>query len=210
MLGALAVGGYYGLRLLPLLRTHDASAAKVVLLHGLGRSEAAMLLLESALTAAGFDVHSIGYPSNDEPPEGLVDRVARDIERCCGDRPETVHFVGHSLGALLIRAYLAQHRPTNLGRVVLLGPPNKGSELADAERYELFSQTLLDRAGLNRWLPLPNDGMVSVESTRLEGMTDFIEFDVSHWELRNDRAVAAQVVEFLRNGRFSPTSARPG
>lgn len=235
------VGGYYIVRLLPLFTTHNEGGAKVVLLHGLGRTELAMLLLESALTQAGFDVHNIGYPSNDQAPEELVDMVSGRINSCCGDRAQTVHFVGHSLGGLLIRAYLGQHQPTNLGRVVLLGTPNQGSELADAGRHESLSHTLLDLAGptakalrtgpkgfasslpapnypvgviagtqdnpvSNGWLPIPNDGMVSVESARLGGMTDFITFDVTHWGLRNKPAVAAQVVEFLLHGKFAPAA----
>jgi hypothetical protein len=54
----------------------------------------------------------------------------------------------------------------------------------------------------NRWLPLPNDGMVSVASARLDGMTGFQTFDVTHWGLRNSRAVALATVAFLRDGAF--------
>ena len=232
---AVLFGGYYSLRLLPLLTTDNTGADKVVLLHGLGRSEMAMLLMESALTEAGFDVHSIGYPSTDETPEALLEIVSAEIDGCCSGRPETVHFVGHSLGGLLIRAYLGRHRPENLGRVVLLGAPNKGSELAD--RDESVPDTILAMAGptakalrtgpdgfpaslpapdypvgviagtrdnavSNQWLPVPNDGMVSVDSARLEGMTDFIAFDVSHWELRSEPDVTVQVAAFLLHGRF--------
>ena len=55
----------------------------------------------------------------------------------------------------------------------------------------------------DKWLPIPNDGVVSVESTRLDGMTDFIEIEVTHWDMRSDPAVAGRVTEFLRHGRFS-------
>jgi pimeloyl-ACP methyl ester carboxylesterase len=232
------VGGYYLIRLLPLITTNNEGSAKVVLLHGLGRSEMAMLQLESALTAAGFDVYSFGYPSNDQAPEVLVDMVSEKIDACCSKRRETVHFVGHSLGGLLIRAYLGRQRPPRLGRVVLLGVPNKGSELADAQQYVSLSEALLHLAGpaakalrtgpegfaaslpapdypvgviagtrdnpvSNEWLPVPNDGMVSVASARLEVMTDFMTFGVTHWGLRTEPAVAAQVVEFLRRGEFA-------
>ncbi len=46
-------------------------ADQVVLLHGLGRTESAMLILENSLAGAGFEVHNIGYPSNDAAPEEL-------------------------------------------------------------------------------------------------------------------------------------------
>ncbi len=231
------VGGYYSVRLYPLLTSDNAGADIVVLLHGLGRGKISTLLLESALTKAGFDVHSVDYPSTDHAPDALIEIVSERINHCCSNGPETVHFVGHSLGGLLIRAHLGRYKPKNLGRVVLLGTPNKGSELANADGYESISNTWLDLAGptakalhtgpnsfpaslpaphypvgviagtkdnpvSNRWLPLPNDGMVSVESTKLEGMIDFIAFDVSHWELRNKPAVAPQVIEFLTHGRF--------
>ena len=231
------VGAYYAIRLSPILLTDNQGAEKVVLLHGLGRSEASMLLMESALTTAGFDVHSIGYPSTDEAPEALLKLVSLQIDDCCQGKPETVHFVGHSLGGLLIRAYLGQHQPKNLGRVVLLGTPNKGSELAEVGPPGSLQNWALKLAGptakalrtgpdgfparlkspyypvgviagtqdvsaSNKWLPLPNDGMVSVESARLEGMTDFITFDISHWQLRSAPEVIEQVIAFLSNGRF--------
>lgn len=245
---SLGVGGYYLFRLLPLFTAENRGGEMVVLLHGLGRTEMAMLLLESALADAGYNVHNVGYPSQALPPESLVEIVSSEINRCCANRRETVHFVGHSLGGLLIRAYLGRYQPANLGRVVLLGTPNKGSELADVRHDELVSgelpagsllaNTLLELAGpaaralktgangfpaalpaptypvgviagtrdnplSNQWLPLPNDGLVTVESTRLEGMTDFLTFAVTHWGLRNDPAVAAQVISFLREGRFT-------
>ena len=235
------VGGYYVTRLYPLVTTDNAGADKVVLLHGLGRGKMSTLLLESALTKAGFDVHSIDYPSTDQAPEALVEIISQKIDDCCSGGPETVHFVGHSLGGLLIRTYLGRNQPSNLGRVVLLGTPNKGSELADTGRYQSVSNTLLELAGpaakalntgpnsfpaslptphfpvgviagtqdnpvSNQWLPLPNDGMVSVESARLDGMTDFIDLDVNHWGLRTEPDVASQVVEFLLHESFDHSS----
>ena len=118
---------------LPLFKPAPPDADQVVLLHGLGRTESAMLILENSLAGAGFEVHNIGYPSNDATPDELVAQVSTAINSCCANNDRTVHFVGHSLGGLLIRAYLAQGLPDNLGRVVLLGTPNHGSELADLE-----------------------------------------------------------------------------
>ena len=231
---ALIGGGLY-VADLPLFKPAPAGADQVVLLHGLGRTESAMLILENSLAGAGFAVHNIGYPSNDETPDALVAQVAAAIDACCANNDRTVHFVGHSLGGLLIRAYLAKGLPENLGRVVLLGTPNHGSELADVE--EGLPGTLLELAGptaqmlgtgpdgfaaslpapnfevgviagtrdaivTNEWLPLPNDSMVSLESARLEGMSDFREFNVTHWGLRNDPEVAEATIGFLQQGRF--------
>ncbi len=220
---------------LPLFRAAPSDAAQVVLLHGLGRSETSMLILENALAGAGFEVHNIGYPSQEESPDALVVRITAAIDDCCADNGRTLHLVGHSLGGLLIRAYLASHHPANLGRVVLIGTPNHGSELADLDAG--LPATLLEMAGptagmlgtgpddfpaslpppdypvgviagtrdavvTNQWLPLPNDSMVSTASTRLDGMTDFVTFPVTHWGLRNDGDVARAAITFLKEGSF--------
>lgn len=227
-------GGLY-IADLPLFKPAPPGAEQVVLLHGLGRTESAMLVLENSLAGAGFEVHNIGYPSNDETPAQLVARVSAAINDCCANNDRTVHFVGHSLGGLLIRAYLAAGLPDNLGRVVLLGTPNHGSELADLE--DGLPGTMLELAGptaqmlgtgpdgfaaslpppdfevgviagtrdalvTNEWLPLPNDSMVSLESAKLEGMSDFREFNLTHWGLRNNPAVAEATIAFLNAGRF--------
>ena len=241
LLIALLAGAVAGvprlLRLLPLVTEDNTGAERVVLLHGLGRTERAMLLLEGELVAAGYEVHSLGYPSREQSPEELLAGLTPQITACCELEARTIHFVGHSMGGLMIRAYLAEFRPPQLGRVVLIGTPNGGSELADVERHGAVTGYLLERAGPSAlalgtgeddfparlpppdypvgviagtrgtalgdtFLPVPNDGMVSVESTRLEGMADFMTLDATHWGLRNDARVADAVVSFLRTGRF--------
>ncbi len=107
------------------------TAEQVVLVHGLGRNEKAMLLLENRLTRAGYEVHAVDYPSLSEDPGALVSRVGEQVQSCCANNGRPVHFVAHSLGGLISRSYLDRQPLDNLGKVVLIGTPNHGSELVD-------------------------------------------------------------------------------
>jgi len=213
-----------------------ADRETVVLIHGLGRSAVSMWLLEARIEKAGYDVLALDYPSLGTTPAEVIDAAAMQINACCRDKAR-VHFVGHSLGGLLIRSYFAN--PENaammdrLGQVVMIGTPNAGSELVDHFRdswwLPILGATTLSlgttanslpaqlprppfRAGIiagsnGMWISdalfeEPNDGLVTVASTRLPNMADFIAIDVSHSMMRYDHEVADQTIEFLKNGRF--------
>lgn len=103
----------------------------VFLLHGLGRSRFAMWVLASRLEDAGFFVNNIGYSSINKSPEEILRDVSEQINALMPEKDQAVHFVGHSLGGLMIRAYLEGTKVKNLGRVVLIGSPNKGTPLVD-------------------------------------------------------------------------------
>ncbi|MEZ5492277.1 MAG: alpha/beta hydrolase [Gammaproteobacteria bacterium] len=208
----------------------------VVLLHGLGRTAGSMDELERKLQEAGYTVTNISYPSRNYPVEELSWlAVGEGLQRCSSGGTTTVHFVTHSLGSILVRYYFANRADPRLGRVVMLGPPNQGSELVDAlgefPGFGLLNGPSGDQLGtgdgsvpeslgavnfelgviagnqsLNplytALIPGPDDGKVSVESTRVEGMTDHIILPVTHtWMMFNDEVID-QVLYFLAYGRF--------
>lgn len=209
----------------------------VVLVHGLGRSDWAMWRFAHRLEAANYEVCLLDYDTLGESVGSVLFETTAQIDKCLLGAAR-VHFVGHSLGGLVIRSYLQRKLATlnkdNIGEVVLIGTPNKGSELADHFNGTWLmdvgggiSQALvtgthslgnnLDEVKVNVGIIAgsrssmltraqfsgPNDGLVSVESTKLAHMRDFITVDVNHTQMRYNKAVAEQTIHFLRHGEFS-------
>lgn len=207
----------------------------VVLLHGLARTAASMKVMAATLAEEGYHVANIDYPSRKAPIESLARKAVEDGLGAC-PAASTVHFVTHSMGGILVRYYLANHLLERLGRVVMLAPPNKGSEAVDAMRHVPGFSWLNGPAGyqlgtdknsvprslgpvdfelgiiagtrtlnliLSQFLPNPDDGKVSVESAKVDGMQAFITVPYTHPFIMTAKEVIDESVLFLRTGHFS-------
>jgi len=120
----------------------------VILLHGLCRSDASMKKMELRLTDAGFIVLNVDYPSRTAAIETLSEAaIARALQDARLEECTRVHFVTHSLGGILVRSYFKRHEHPRPGRVVMLGPPNQGSEVVDTLGSWWFFKKLNGPAG---------------------------------------------------------------
>ena len=203
------------------------SIREVVLVHGVWAPGLVMMPLGARLVREGFRCHRFGYRGSARPLAANADALAR-FARSLGP----AHFVGHSLGGLVILRALNEHPDLAVGNVVLLGTPARGSfsgrRLAGHRigRWMLgATQPLWRDAEFMRWrrtealgviagtmpmglgrafgrLPGPNDGVVCVDETGIEGMSERITLHVGHSAMLVSARVAAQTSAFLREGRF--------
>ena len=207
----------------------------VVLINGLARTEASFIVMEEALELEDYRAFRADYPSTDAPIAELAEVTLPRAIDTCGTR--TVHFVTHSMGGILLRYWIDRHGvPDRLGQVVMMGPPNQGSEVVDTlgdlaafgwlngpagAQLGTRAQGLPRRlppvtypvgviAGsqsLNPYfsslLPGPDDGKVSVASTRVDGMTAHLPLPVTHTFMMNNPLVIQEVLLILEHGRFA-------
>jgi triacylglycerol lipase len=207
----------------------------VILLHGLSRTRRSMAKLERALISHGYFTINVDYPSTTLPIEQLaLSSIEKAIAKCTD--ASQIHFVTHSMGGILLRYYLKHVALDKLGRTVMLGPPNQGSEIVDKiGNWQLFkmingpagqqlgtsTNSLPNQLGkvefelaviagskgftpfLSSFIPSPNDGKVSVESTKINGMQHHLILPVSHSFMMNNQQVIGQTIHFLNQGRFN-------
>lgn len=231
--------------LTPAFPTYSSTSQEcVIVLHGLGRTAFSMSLIESALNRDNYLVWNEGYPSTSGSIEDLAGTTIREgLAFCNHNKAEAVHFVTHSLGGILVRQYLQHNNISNLGRIVMLSPPNHGSEVADLLKDYTIYQFILGPAALqlgteedslteqlapvkgeigiitgvsssDPWfspvIPGDDDGKVSVESAKLDEMSDFITVNNGHTFIMRDATVIEQILHFIREGTFNkPEQQQP-
>jgi len=215
---------------------------EVILLHGLCRTSRSMAKMEHALTAAGYKVRNVDYPSRTASIQQLTDDVVgKAVADCHADGATKIHFVTHSMGGILVRSYLARHSIPSLGRVVMLAPPNQGSEVVDKLGGLILFRWLNGPAGnelgtntnstpnqlgpaafpvgiiagdrsinwINSFMiPGRDDGKVSIERTKLAGMSDHIVIHATHPFIMNNGEAIRQTIQFLGTGQFDRASGR--
>ncbi|PZD71453.1 hypothetical protein C1752_06384 [Acaryochloris thomasi RCC1774] len=221
----------------------NCAKAVVVLIHGLIRSARSLKQLRKRLLKQGFAVIGLNYPSRSANIVQLAEDGIPKALQAAAEIGEhlPVHFVTHSMGAILLRAYLKEHPEFSFGRAVMLGPPNKGSEVVDKLKGVPGFRLINGPAGfelstgqdstpknlgpvtgcvgviagvkpinplLSRLLPKPNDGKVSLASTKVEGMTDFLVVNASHTLMVDKREVIDQTLTFLQQGQFDHSAQR--
>jgi hypothetical protein len=211
----------------------------VFVLHGLAGGGLTISPLANRIEDAGYETKIIDYKTLGTTPEEIMLEVSSKIKFAMPlDTNMTINFVGYSLGSIVIRAYLDRDTLSNLGRVVLIAPPNKGSPLADFFKdtwiIDLFGETIqllgtdstsfpnsigdpyypvgiiagVGASSLNNfYLPGLDDGIVPLESTKLNNATDIIAFDESHIFMKFKKKIANQTIEFLKNGKFRKSNS---
>jgi len=208
----------------------------VILVHGMARSASSMNSMAEILQQAGYTVTILDYPSRKKTIQDLTDdHLAPAVKECLSQGATKVHFVTHSLGGILVRDFLSRHPAPELGRVVMLAPPNKGSEVVDRIGHWRAFKTINGPAGeqlgtaegspprslgkvnypvgiiagdrsinlINSgMIPGPDDGKVSVENTKLEGMTDHTVLHCTHPMIMKRPDAIKLTLRFLQEGKF--------
>jgi pimeloyl-ACP methyl ester carboxylesterase len=190
----------------------------VFLITGYGAPPSLFFPVRRYLNAQGFRAESWPYDSFSESVAIHGARLAADVRNRDADPGVArIHLVGHSMGAVIVRAALSEYVPKKLGRVVLAAPPNHGARLADwalaVGRRHSAARDLSSRpdsyvnqlAGLDDIefgvLAARFDHVVAHASTHLAGERDHLTLMAPHTVILHP-AAGKQIAHFLRHGRF--------
>lgn len=208
----------------------------VILLHGLARTSLSMQTMQKALLDSGYGVINVNYPSRHLPIAKLASiAIENGLQQSRLKKYQTIHFVTHSLGGILVRQFTQNQTIPGLKRVVMLGPPNQGSHAVDKLKnipgFKLINGPAGQELGTNEYdlpkklgavsfelgviagsksinpllsslFPGEDDGKVSVENTKIEGMQDFISLPITHTFMMKNHETIRQTLHFLNHGRF--------
>ena len=171
----------------------------VVLLHGLARTARSMRKMATALEQEGYRVLNVDYQSREQRIEELADSVIPAAIRDCGTEAATIHFVAHSLGAILVRHYLAMNSLPTLGRVVMLSPPNQGSEAVD----------MLKTMPAFYWINGPAGGQLGTDEDSIPLQLPQVDYEVG--VITGDRTInfiLSGIIPGIDDGKVSIKSAQ--
>ena len=199
----------------------------VVLLHGMGRTQASMLVMSKRFKDAGYQ--TLNFPYNQASRS--LDEISGKLIEFIKEKVKTsrYHLVAHSLGNVIIRDAFRKEYPPGLGRIVMLAPPNHPAHLAKRFNKNLLYRWITGDSGQKlseeefyQNLPIPdaefgviagdkgqkltfsepNDGLVPVEGAKLEGMKDFLVLHHAHTFIMNCKDTFEQCKNFIETGSF--------
>lgn len=211
----------------------DGKTRVVFLLHGLWRTPRSLNRMERSLEASGYEVVNVGYPSTEDFIEGHAARLRDAVEsRFKGGPVDELSFVGHSMGGLVIQAYLRRADARAPRACVYLASPHRGAVLANKRRHWFLFRWAMgekaaaqlvtadplhlepipypDRSGTivgdigagSASIPGHDDGTVGVAEATFDGAADSVVLPFGHTSILVRESTVREVLRFLQNGRF--------
>lgn len=194
----------------------------VVLVHGLARTTRSMTKIKSHLSKKGYEVVDFNYPSTTKKIEDIAEQdLKKFLQEKCTNKKLRIHFITHSMGGIVVRFFLNNNKLENLGRIIMLAPPNQGSLQADVFSHSRIVNTVLGpalkqlKSGEEAWRASLNDidaeigiiagkydAKVFVEQTKLKNMKDFLILPKFHTFITRGRRVNSAIENFLEKGKF--------
>ena len=211
----------------------------VILIHGIMRSSKSFFRMQSELAAKGFEVCAFDYPSARVDVFESAKYLQRVIDSL--DGIDEINFVVHSMGGIVVRSWLVEHSDPRVKRMVMLGVPNQGAQLASKLRdvgvfkavfgpagqqlvaspdgpivklptptfeFGVIAGARGTNKGFNPLITGDDDGVVSVQNTRLSGASDFMTVPALHSFLVLSQNVIDSSVRFLQAGAFRESGER--
>lgn len=214
----------------------------VVLLHGLWNKSSRLADFEDYFEGKNYQVLNLDYPSTEYSIEELEEKYLRPVLKAIPlNKGQRVHFVTHSMGGILLRQFFRENEFDPAGRVVMISPPNQGSQWADRLKESDFYRSMAGPAafdlrtrnnnflknlgpanfylgviggnksyfeGSEDTLPGANDGMVTIESMKLDGMKDMVIIHEHHRGLTENQEAMEQAEYFIIHGKFNHSSKK--